>query len=123
MLIGLGEVEIADDDRRLVTKLGRNRRPASPDLRPVDHVVMDERGGMRELNRDRGRRQPSKVVASAFRREEHQCRADSLSPRRDEIGHRACDDIRVFFDQQAQVLLDGLQVTRDWTEGGVRLCF
>ena len=122
LLIRFGEVEVADHDRRLVTKLGRNCRPAAPYLGTVDDIVMDERGRMRELNRNRGGRQPLQVIASALRGEEHERRADSLPARRDEISHRARDDIGVVLDQEPQALLDGFQVSRDWTEDGVRLC-
>jgi len=75
---------------------------------------------VRELNRNRGRRQPLQAIASALRGEEHERRADSLPARRDEISHRARDDIGVVLDQEAQALLDGFQVGRDWTEDGVR---
>ena len=54
LLVRLGEVEVADHDGGLVAERGRDRRPATAQRRPVDHVVVHERRRVRELHRDRG---------------------------------------------------------------------
>src|SRR5207302_5105582 len=50
LLVGLGEVVVADHDRRLVPEGGGNRRQTAPQRRLVDHVVVHQGGGVDELH-------------------------------------------------------------------------
>jgi hypothetical protein len=81
---------------------------------------MDERGSMRELNRDCRWSQFLEVVSPAFRGQEDQRRPDALSTRCEKIRHRGGNDIGILLDEASQGDLDGFEITRDRAEDALR---
>ncbi len=57
ILVCLGEVKVADHDRRLVPEPRRDRRPSTAGRRSVDDVVVNEGRGVRQLDSHGGRHQ------------------------------------------------------------------
>ena len=87
---GAAEEEVAGDERVGEAERAEGRRPAAPRLAAVDDVVVQQRGRVDELERDRrldgvvaaGAARPS---AAACEDEQHDQRADALAARADEV--------------------------------------
>ena len=121
LLIRFGEVEVADYDGRLVTEERCNGGTAAPDRSPVDDVVMDKRGGMRQLHCNCSRNQMVQLVAAALGREQHQRGTNALSAGREQVRHRCRDHAWIRFYEVAEARLDHLEVSRDRPEDAYAL--
>ena len=88
LLVRLGEVVVADNDGRLVTKARGHGGATAPGRGAVDDVVVHQRGGVRQLDRHRGGHQPVKVIGADPRGEKDECRPDPFAAGREQVRHR-----------------------------------
>jgi len=105
---------------RTSAQLRSDSRSAPPRSCSIDHVVVDKRGGMRQLDRHCRRGQLLEVVPATFGRQQHHSRSDALSSGVEQVCHRRRDHIGIALDEPAQACLDGVEVTRDRTEDVLR---
>jgi len=82
---------------------------------------VDERCSVDQLDGDCRRGQLNKVVRATLRGQEHERRADALAPRREQVRHRRGHHVGVALDQAPEAGFNCLEVSRDWTEDGVRI--
>ncbi len=116
LLIRLGEVVVADHDGRFIAEARRDGGSAATDGRAIDDIVVDERGGVRQLHRHRRGIEPAQVVRADLGREQHQRGADALAPGREQIGHRRGHHVGVGRDQVAESRLESGQVFANRSE-------
>ena len=101
---------IPDHDRGSVAETGCHGRSASTHRRTIDDVVVDQGRRVSELDGHRGGGQPTQVVVAAHRREEHQRRADPLSPGLEEVRHGTRHLGRVGLDLLSELCFEGSEV-------------
>ena len=110
---------VADQDCGLAPGTGGGGGTAAPGRRAVDDVVVDEGGGVGELDRDRGRGHPVKAVFAQVRAEQDQGRPQTLASTRKEVGHGRRGGRVVVAKRAADHLLQPRQVGRDRPEGRI----
>ena len=86
----LGEEAVAGEDRDVLAVDDVRRRPAAAQLVVVHRrqVVVDQRVGVDELDRRRGRQHLGRVVAGRARRRQAEHRADPLAAGEQRVAHR-----------------------------------
>jgi len=75
---------------------------------------------MDELDGHGSRGQLLEVVPTAPRGQKDERRPDALAPGREQVRHRRRHHVGVVLDQAAKACLDGLEISRNRTEDGVR---
>jgi hypothetical protein len=80
-----GKQIVPDQDRTRVVPQKIRRRPAAPGIAVVDHIVMQQRGGVDELHRRGQMDVTGPVIAAQPRRGEGQQRAQPLAARPDQM--------------------------------------
>jgi hypothetical protein len=113
---GARQAEVADQDGAAVApdRIGRGATPAH--LSQVDHVVVEQAGGVEQLH---GRRHldPARTrVAAQLRSEEEECRTQSLAPRREHVLANGADQLLRRGQLLAQRPLDELHTPGDALE-------
>ena len=90
-LEGAAEQEVADQDRRLVApdRVGGGRAAAQAAV--VDHVVVQQRGGVDELDAGGERQLPRAAIAAQPRREQGQDGPDPLAAGGDDVARQLGD--------------------------------
>ena len=105
---GLREQEVAGQDRDRVVPPGVHRRPPPAFRRLVDHVVVVQRGEVRDLD-GRAGREPRIGRVAEVAREQNQERSEPLPTGRHQVRRRLGDELRVGPDRLLEVLLDVVQ--------------
>ena len=89
-LEGAGEQEVADQNRGLVAEYRIGRGQSSPQQARVNHVVVEQRGGVDELDAGRELHMPLASVAAEAGAGEGEQRAQSLAAGGDDV----CGELR-----------------------------
>ena len=76
---------------------------------------------MNELDRHGRGCQLIEVVPSTMRGEENERGADALASSGEQVGHRRRHHLGIGLNKAAKACLDGIEISRDRTEDGVRL--
>ena len=113
---GARQAEIADQDGAAVApdRIGRGPTPAH--LSQVDHVVVEQAGGVQQLHGGRHLDPARTRVAAQLRSEEEQCGTQSLAPRREHVLADGADQLLRRGELLAQRPLDELQTPGDALE-------
>ncbi len=122
LLVGLGEVVVADNDGGLIAQRRGHRRPPAPRGRAVDDVVVHERGCVDQLDGHRSRCEALELVLAHPRGEQHQGRAHAFAARREEVRHRRRHHVGVLRDRLLQLRLDRREAGCDGPEDVQVLC-
>ncbi len=75
---GAGKKMVAGSLRRVLSVDRPGGRPAATQIRPVEHIVVDERGHVNELDRGSGRHHALAAPLLGWGREEHEHRTQPL---------------------------------------------
>ena len=90
-LEGAAEQEVADQHRRLVAPDGVRGGRAAPEPAVVDHVVVQQGGGVDELDAGGQRQLPRAAIAAQSRREQREDRPDPLAAGGDDVARQLRD--------------------------------
>ena len=111
LLVGLGEVVVAEHDRGRVAEGGGDRGVAAADRGVVDHVVVDEGRGVGQLNRGGGVEVGIAQLTEAAGQED-QSRPQTLAAGAEELAHRARQRLTVGRDRLPDPGLEAVEVLR-----------
>jgi len=118
---GLGEQEIPGEDGDRVVPPGVDRRAAAAHQGLVHDVVVEQRGQVGQLDRDRRLDDPRVLRVAEPRGQQHEHGPEALAAGRDGMPGRLGQQFVVGMRRRGQQLLDPAQVVEHLRlEGGVR---
>ena len=113
-----GVEEVADEDTGGISEHGIRRGSSAPQIRLVDHVVVQQGGGVDELDDGGEQHMGGAFVAERPRDQQHHGRTQALAARANDVVGDRVDQSDIGVQSLADDGVDGLHVGRDRGQHG-----